>query len=32
VAYLPFMLLSGNTGEFLFNLPIVMTCALVASH
>ncbi len=32
VAYLPFLLLSGNTGEFLFSLPIVMTCALVASR
>ena len=32
VAYLPFMILSGNTGEFLFSLPIVMTCALVASR
>jgi multidrug efflux pump subunit AcrB len=32
VAYLPFMLLTGNTGEFLFSLPIVMTCALVASR
>jgi multidrug efflux pump subunit AcrB len=32
VAYLPFMMLGGNTGEFLFSLPIVMTCALVASR
>src|SRR5664279_4320850 len=32
VAYLPFMLLNGNTGEFLFSLPIVMTCALIASR
>src|SRR6516165_3300940 len=32
VAYLPFMLLTGNTGEFLFSLPIVMTCALIASR
>ena len=32
VAYLPFMLVTGNTGEFLFSLPIVMTCALVASR
>lgn len=32
VAYLPFLLLTGTTGEFLFSLPIVMTCALVASR
>ena len=32
VAYLPFLLLSGTTGEFLFSLPVVMTCALVASR
>jgi len=32
VAYLPFLLLSGNTGEFLYSLPVVMACALVASR
>ncbi len=32
VAYLPFLALTGTTGEFLFSLPIVMTCALVASR
>lgn len=32
VAYLPFLLLQGTTGEFLKSLPIVMTCALVASR
>ncbi|MCC3303343.1 efflux RND transporter permease subunit [Sneathiella sp. HT1-7] len=32
VAYLPFLLLSGNTGEFLYSLPIVMTTALVCSR
>ena len=32
VAYLPFLLLTGTTGEFLFSLPVVMTCALVASR
>jgi len=32
VAYLPFLLLNGTTGEFLFSLPVVMTCALVASR
>lgn len=31
-AYLPFLLLSGDTGNFLYSLPIVMTCALVASR
>jgi multidrug efflux pump subunit AcrB len=32
VAYLPFLMLTGTTGEFLYSLPIVMTCALVASR
>ncbi|MGA8037408.1 MAG: efflux RND transporter permease subunit [Candidatus Acidiferrales bacterium] len=32
VAYIPFLALTGTTGEFLFSLPIVMTCALVASR
>jgi multidrug efflux pump subunit AcrB len=32
VAYLPFLALTGTTGEFLYSLPIVMTCALVASR
>lgn len=32
VAYLPFLILTGTTGEFLYSLPIVMTCALVASR
>jgi multidrug efflux pump subunit AcrB len=32
VAYLPFLMLPGSTGEFLFALPVVMTCALVASR
>ncbi|MGL1863531.1 MAG: efflux RND transporter permease subunit [Pseudodesulfovibrio sp.] len=32
VAYLPFLLLSGNTGEFLYSLPLVMTCALISSR
>jgi multidrug efflux pump subunit AcrB len=31
-AYLPFLLLTGTTGEFLRSLPIVMTCALVSSR
>ncbi|HEX4022888.1 MAG TPA: efflux RND transporter permease subunit [Acidobacteriaceae bacterium] len=32
VAYLPFLLITGSTGYFLFSLPIVMTCALLASR
>ncbi len=32
VAYVPFLLLTGTTGEFLYSLPIVMTCSLVASR
>jgi len=32
VAYLPFLMVTGNTGEFLYSLPIVMTCALLASR
>jgi multidrug efflux pump subunit AcrB len=31
VAYLPFLLLTGDTGHFLYTLPIVVTCSLVAS-
>lgn len=31
-AYLPFMLLTGDTGDFLYSLPIVMTCSLIASR
>ncbi len=32
VAYLPFELLSGDTGRFLYSLPIVIGCSLVASR
>ena len=32
VAYLPFLLLPGSTGQFLYSLPVVMTCSLVASR
>ncbi len=32
IAYLPFLMLSGSTGDFLYSLPIVMTAALVASR
>jgi len=31
-AYLPFLMLTGNTGSFLYSLPIVMACALVSSR
>lgn len=32
VAYFPFLLLTGTTGDFLRSLPIVMTCSLVSSR
>ena len=32
VAYLPFLMLSGATGQFLFSLPVVLACSLVASR
>jgi multidrug efflux pump subunit AcrB len=32
VAYLPFLMVTGSTGDFLYSLPVVMTCALVASR
>ena len=32
VAYLPFLLLNGDTGKFLYSLPIVIACSLVASR
>ena len=32
VAYLPFLLLSGDTGRFIYTLPVVITCSLVASR
>ena len=31
VAYLPFLILSGGTGEFLYSLPIVIACSLIAA-
>jgi multidrug efflux pump subunit AcrB len=31
VAYLPFLMLSGDTGRFLHSLPIVMTITLIAA-
>jgi multidrug efflux pump subunit AcrB len=32
VAYLPFLLLAGATGQFIYSLPVVLTCSLVASR
>lgn len=32
VAYLPFLTLSGDSGKFIYSLPIVLTCSLVASR
>ena len=32
VAYLPFLLLTGDTGKFLYSLPVVIVCSLVASR
>ena len=32
VAYIPYLLITGTTGEFLFSLPIVMACALISSR
>src|SRR5260370_10816573 len=32
IAYLPFLLLKGNTDDFLYSLPIVMSSALIASR
>src|SRR6201987_3035973 len=31
IAYLPFLMLTGNTGEFLKSLPIVMTASLLSA-
>jgi multidrug efflux pump subunit AcrB len=32
VAYLPFLLMGGDSGQFVYSLPIVITCSLVASR
>lgn len=32
VAYLPFLIIKGSTGEFLYSLPVVLACSLVASR
>jgi multidrug efflux pump subunit AcrB len=32
VAYLPFLMLPGDTGNFIYSLPVVLTASLVASR
>ena len=32
LAYLPLLIVSGHTGRFIYSLPIVLACALVASR
>ena len=32
VAYVPFAFLSGDTGRFLYSMPVVIGCSLVASR
>src|SRR6185503_5992697 len=32
VAYLPFLMIKGTAGEFIYTLPIVIACSLVASR
>ena len=32
VAYLPFLIMSGDVGRFIFALPVVIACSLVASR
>ena len=32
VAYLPFLMVVGDTGRFIYSLPVVMACSLVASR
>jgi multidrug efflux pump subunit AcrB len=32
VAYLPMLLIKGDTGVFIYSLPVVLTCSLVASR
>ena len=32
VAYLPFLTLSGDSGRFIFALPVVLTASLVAEE
>jgi multidrug efflux pump subunit AcrB len=32
VAYVPYMLIPGDTGQFLYSLPVVIGCSLIASR
>lgn len=32
LAYIPFLLLHGDTGAFIYSLPVVITCSLIASR
>ena len=32
VAYLPLLIIEGDTGKFIFTLPVVLACSLVASR
>jgi multidrug efflux pump subunit AcrB len=32
VAYVPLLMLSGGTGDFIYSLPVVLACSLVASR
>ncbi|MDX2181167.1 MAG: efflux RND transporter permease subunit [Bryobacteraceae bacterium] len=32
VAYLPFLMLTGDTGKFMYSLPVVITCSLIAAQ
>jgi multidrug efflux pump subunit AcrB len=32
VAYLPLLIIDGDTGKFIYTLPVVLTCSLVASR
>jgi multidrug efflux pump subunit AcrB len=32
VAYLPLLMVSGGTGDFIYSLPIVLACSLIASR
>ncbi len=32
VAYLPFLSVGGDTGAFLYSMPVVITCSLIASR
>ena len=32
VAYLPFLIIKGDTGAFIYSMPVVITCSLIASR